>query len=178
MKYLAGLLIFFFSYSVYADIYQVVDAKGNITYSDIPSQNAEKIATTSMNVTETPVTLPSIKQVTKTLPSVAKKPYLIFTIASPADQATLQNQESISIILKIEPNLQVGDMIQGYVDGAPTGPISTTNHINLGRITRGTHQVYAILMDDKKNILKQSNTITIFVHNASAVFPPNKPPTT
>lgn len=170
MRYLTGVLIFLFSLCAQADIYQVVDNSGDITYSDTPSKNAQKLNVTPTNVSKTNPPPTTTKQSIND-GAIAKKPYTVFKIVSPMDQETIQNQFDIIINLQVEPDLQPGDAIQVYVDGNPTGPAAKTTSISLGQLNRGVHQVYAVLTDSKSSRLKQSNAITIYVHNASAAFP-------
>lgn len=40
---LSFILFIFFSYSIHAGIYKQVDTEGNVTYSNVPSNNAKKI---------------------------------------------------------------------------------------------------------------------------------------
>lgn len=166
MKYFMIVFFILFSFFCYAAIYKQVDQNGNTIYSDVPiHSNAKAInlpetgstTTTKSNETKTPIAqqIPVIK---------FKKPYTVLMITSPKDQETIQNQPIIPVDLKIEPALQEGDKIQIYLDGKPVGQPQAGTHIELSLIDRGSHQLYASLIDSSQTTLKQSNVITIYVH--------------
>jgi hypothetical protein len=92
----------------------------------------------------------------------------LLEIASPKNQETLQNQQpTIPVIVNVEPSLQNNDKIQIFVDGQPWGPALKSTTFDLPKIDRGTHQIYAVILSDNNEVLKQTTSITIFVHYAS-----------
>ena len=166
----------------YAAMYIQHDANGTLIYSDIPlSPNAKQIdvptrspQTPQNQTTTSPTTeaAPEIKNAD--LPQDERKPYTEFDISFPTDQSTFQNQREINVTFKIIPELQKGDMIQLYLDGQAKGQPQTTPQSKLDNIDRGTHQLSATLMDANRLTLKQSKSITFYVHYARQGFPPNK----
>jgi hypothetical protein len=70
--------------------------------------------------------------------------------------------------VKVEatPALQEGDLIQIYVDGGPTGNAMHQSVFEVTIPDRGTHIVSAAIFDKSMKLLKRSNSITIFVHQA------------
>lgn len=161
-------------------IYTKKDNNGNTTYSDIPFENSTPTVVPEVNSTisspkntATPSSTTSGNKTNEsnaTTPSEAtetiKKPYTLFAIHSPKDQDTFQNQRSIPVNLDIQPELQKGDSIQLYVDGSPYGARQDTPQLQIEQLDRGTHTVYAVLISNSQ-IVKQTNTITIFIHYAS-----------
>lgn len=179
MKYLVSLALILITLICYADVYMHKDKEGNVIYSDTPpDKGAVKLpyADEEEPGTPTPSSEEGMPPETQTEEPPAKtdfitvqptkQPYTNFSIQSPADQATFQNQPIIPVDIKVEPDLQEDDSIQLYMDGKPLGPPLRGTHFELNNIDRGTHQLYAELIDDKKNRLKQTNIITIYVHKA------------
>lgn len=169
MRYL--LLIFSLSIasmSYATTIYTQTDQNQNTTYSDTPLSgegvsHVETLSTPALSNSPSNTSTPS------TSTDEVKKPYTQFSITSPTDQQTFQNQRTITIEVKIEPDLQKGDKLKAYVDGAPYGKESSSNKIDLEQINRGAHQIYVVLMDSNNTILKKSNTVTVFIHYASII---------
>lgn len=174
MKYFLSLFFVFALSTVYAaSVYKQTDADGNVTYSDIPQKNANV-----MVIPETPVvTTPQTKNIpaagpntpsssTETAADTERKPYTVFSISSPNDQVTFQNEREIPVTIQLEPALQEGDKIQIYVDGNPYGEPVASTQIQVNQLERGTHTLTAILLDKKNAIVKTSKTITIFIQYA------------
>ena len=188
---------------VYAAVYKGVDANGNVTYSDTPSNGAIEIAPSAVN--EVPSTLEGeakgvpaksneASQDQKNLPMLDKtketvltpetntsaqaKNYALFAIEKPRDQETIQNQPTFTVEMKIDPVLKPGDKIQLILDGKPVGQPEANMQIDLVNVSRGTHHLYAVLIDERNTVVRRSNEITIFVHRASILNPPNKPSAT
>jgi hypothetical protein len=97
---------------------------------------------------------------------VVIKPYTSFSIISPADQETIQNQPDVTVSLKVEPALQGSDKIQVYVDGKAWGEPQAATTISLGRLDRGTHQLSAAIVDANHKVVKQSNSVTAYFQYA------------
>jgi len=152
-----------------AQIYMTVDKNGTTHYSDTPSPNATKIEVLpSTNVLQS--NTPTTTQVEKLAPVVqaaAKQPYTLFTIVTPKDQETIQNQPTITVQVRLDPTLQKGDRILLFLDNQPQGTPQEALQFTLVHIDRGIHQLRAALTDVNGNILKETPTVTIFVHYAS-----------
>lgn len=192
MKHLLVLLAILVSTFTFAAVYVNKSPNGGIEYSDTPTANASKmdipavnsISTTSTPITDT-VTTPtdaSTTQVTASeatnnrLPDTAaiskNVPYKLFEIESPKDQETIQNQNVLAVVLKVDPPIQSGDNIQVYLDGKPVGVASASVYHELGVVDRGTHTMYAEIINNQKEAVKRTSTITIFVHRNSVLTNP------
>lgn len=173
MKYFVLLLLFLFSFNVYADIYKTVDANGNVTFSDKPISNqSTEVAIPKTNSSPATPPPPQNKVVTtEEEPATpddqnTKKPYTKFAISSPADQDSIQNQPILHVTLDVQPELADGDVIQVYVDGGPMGDAKHQTSFDFTIPYRGTHILSAILFDKDMRVLKKATPITIFVHQA------------
>lgn len=166
------IVLLFISITSLAQIYMKTDKNGNVTYSDMPMPDAQTI-----NIEVSPPengAKPTLQPLEKTAAITSKKPYTTFRIVSPQNNESIQNQPSLKVEIKLEPALQQGDKIQIYVDGKKTGLLSDTTSIDAGLIDRGTHELYAELVDAQERNFMQSNVITINFHRARTGFPPNK----
>lgn len=181
MKYLFSfLLLFIFTASDAATVYKQTDENGNITYSDIPEKNANVMVIPETQTTPSPTTqnTPTVNSTTPNTTTVnsaepERKPYTSFSIASPTDQVTFQNQRQIPVNIQLEPQLQEGDKIQLYVDGNPYGEPVASAQLQVNQLDRGTHTLSAVLLDKKKTVVKTSKTITIYIQYAR--LGPNNP---
>lgn len=169
------LLLALVSLTCHAGIYMQKDDDGNIIYTDIPNNNSQPVSLTSVN--SVPATTMSKPQETEQQTAqenleveaaiVENKPYLSFNIASPTNNATFQNQSTITVRLSINPPLQPGDMIQLFLDGQAIGqPVAKTS-IDIVNITRGEHTLFAKLLNSAQQTLKQTESVKIFVHLAN-----------
>jgi len=180
-----GFFIFLmlFIMTAHATVYMRTDANGNVGYSDVPGSGAQEITPTAgSTVSSVPsklptpspseLTTPVEKKSASVIPAVTeKKPYTIFLIEKPKDQETMQNQSVITVLLKVEPDLDAADSVQLILDDHPYGVASKSTNLELVDVDRGTHRLYAVLLDARNTVLKRSNEITIFVHRTSVIKP-------
>lgn len=180
MPYLLFIFLITLSFISHADIYMQKDANGNIIYSDTPiNKNAKRIETPTGNITSStlpqqapannsPSTLMTQPGQTTPLMTVGttRKPYTLFALRSPADQATIQNQPIIAVDININPDLQPGDLIQIYLDGNPWGKPLPSTHFEFTAPERGIHQISAKLFDKNGQLLKETPSNTVYIHQA------------
>jgi hypothetical protein len=173
MRLVLLLSLLIFSLVCSAEIYMSKDKDGNVMYSDTPSQDAKKIVLPESNIPSTststppPPTTTAVEKIVKTTETTAQNvPYTKFVIGVPPDKETITNQPTISVVFLIDPDLQKGDRIQLYLDGAAVQAPAAKTSFDLTNVERGTHQLSAILLDANNNTLKESQTVTIYVHYA------------
>jgi hypothetical protein len=175
MKYFLFLLLFV-SLVCCATVYMQTDKNGDTTYSDSASPNAVAIVVPEGGSISSAPPPPPPKADKNSLASggdapalgpIPYKPYTSFTLTSPVDQQTFQNQRDIPVEFSMEPALQRQDSIQVYVDGVPNRQPWSTPHAAIYQVDRGTHTIYAELLDNSKKVVKRSNTVTVFIHYAA-----------
>lgn len=158
-----------------ASIYMQKDADGDVSYSDIPLNNAEPISLSPTN--SVPATKNASSVTVSTSTTDTEKPsetpyYNSFKIISPANNESIQNQPVVTVKVATDPEFRAGDTVQVYLDGKPWGVPTTGTSIDMINVDRGEHTLYAILLDSAQQILKQSDTIKIFVHRVNTNFKP------
>jgi hypothetical protein len=187
MKIKLFILLLIISTLSFADVYQNTDENGNISYSDIPSNDQSKrLSNSEISQSSTVVTTSSNPEPNSTGESInnnpgsntadnkaIKKPYVQFAITSPANETTIQNQSTIPIDVNVDPPLQEGDKIQILLDGIPWGAPNSTTHFEFPQPDRGVHIISAKLIDKNQITLKQSNAVRIYIHRAHI---PTQPP--
>lgn len=177
MKRLLGSVLLFVLSSSYAAIYEQ-KANGDIIYSDTPQNNSQPVVLPNLNTNislpptgpaattkPSPISNPSVTPDPSSTSSQTRQAYNTFIIIDPTNEETFQNQRDIPIKLKMDPLLQPGDKIQLIVDGKTAGgPIEDLNQLALHDIERGKHQLAVVLVDSSGVIIKQTETITIYIH--------------
>jgi hypothetical protein len=186
MKTILFISLLIFSLIGSAAIYMQTDKNGQVTYSDTPTPGAQIITLSGTTPTPTTASKPAHAATTSAPPTsttdvqaatreeiTPRVPYTKFMIDSPVDNQTITNQNTIPVVLLLSPGLQKGDTAQIYVDGTAAGSPAASTNLELPRIDRGTHQLYAVLLDENNHPLKQSQTITVYIHYAQVGGPPN-----
>lgn len=163
MIFLAGL--------AHAAIYVQQDKGGNLTYSDTPLSDSAKTVTPPSQTFQEPPAPPASLPVLPLPPEAPKPSYTHFAIVSPKDQETIQNQPEITFRIDLKPELQQGDRLQLLLDNQPVGDSGTSTQITLKNVSRGTHEVRAVIMRTGNTIIQQSNTITLYVHRITPQSP-------
>lgn len=169
MRWVIGFLLLSIMLVGHALIYQQTDTSGHVTYSDEPLENDMHPIdiSTAQSASDLPAVPPVIK--TNVSKSVNFPNYNLLMIVSPKVGETFQNVMTIPVVVKLEPDLQTGDTLQLFVDGQPWQAPSKSTKLTLFQLERGTHEIYVTVNDQNKVLLKKSNSITFFVHRASAI---------
>lgn len=176
MKRVLLSLILLYTCISFASIYMEQQKSGSITYSDTPSASSKQIGlpastNTAPSFQSTPVPIkPTSAPATASTETTTA--YTTFQITSPKDQESLQNQTGIAVEIKIDPELKKGDKIQLLLDNKLVGTPQASTHLSISLPDRGTHQIYAVVIDPTEKILQQSNTVTIYYHRVNTNFKP------
>lgn len=159
MKYFLFNLFLLLPISAVAAVYSH-EENGQTIYSDTPlSANASAVNVPTVNDSPVLQTTDSVK-----VKQSVSSEYKNFSISSPSNGETIQNQPTITVSTAIDPKLQKGNKVQFYLDSKPVGPASEQTSITLNHIDRGQHTVSAAIVSEQNSILKQTESITIYVH--------------
>lgn len=190
MKRLIALMAIFMATTGYAAIYVHQSDNGSIEYSDTPSANAKEVQVAPLNTVAPVVNVTPPKaddsavattpgEVVAGLPGATTvstgATYQAFSITTPKDGDTIQNQSVIPVSMNIEPTMTAGDKIQLYLDGKAVGTPTSTIYQELSNVERGTHSLYAEIINSNMQGIKKSNSITIHVHRNSLITSPATP---
>ncbi len=154
-----------------AEIYKWRLPDGSIEYSDRPpAEDAERVELTPL-VTYTPPAT-SAPGATEESESPAEfDGYDRFAIASPANDADIrENAGEVTLNFAITPSLVEGHAIDVFMDGRKFGR-STAAVVTLSEVDRGSHQIYATLVDETGAELARTGTITVHLQRVSNILP-------
>lgn len=168
-----------------------IDTEGNAYYSDVPIKNGKNISLPPLSITYSAVQKstatseqPTVKiesapssnantppqnNIEKPLaPTLSNSDtYKTFSIASPTDGQTFQNQRNITVTVSIDPGLQAGDKIQMLIDHQQLGDPQSSTSFNFYNLDRGSHTFQAVLYNTNHQQIKQSNSVLVYIHYAS-----------
>lgn len=152
-------------------VYRWVDAQGNVHYSDHPHPGSTKVALPQTQTFAPPMTA----KARAPEPPPAATPaadYSQFTLASPANQATLWYVHEVTVSVNLMPQLRPGDTITYRLDGKTIGPTEATS-VTFKDVDRGEHTASAELNVVNGASMK-TGTVTFYVRQKSILAP--KPP--
>lgn len=158
------------SLAVAATVYKWVDEHGVVHYSDQPHPNAQKMNVQAAQ-TYKAADMPATPGGPPAPPASAQPtPYQGCAIAQPADDQTLTNVDSLTVIVRTDPALRSGDQIFLVLDGQPlNGGAATGSQFTLTSVDRGTHTLQALVRDSDGGIMCQTPGVTYHVHQPSVL---------
>ena len=172
---LTALLMLLFLLPVHAEIYRWVDDSGNVVFSDEPQPGAERVdlppATTYTPVDEEALT----DDILKLSPDVedtqqADVPDYEIRIVAPAnDESIWVNNGDVTVSMIVEPSLDAerGDKVMLQLDGEAVSEPRSATSFQLNNLSRGTHTLNAMVVDDSGATLTSTGTVTFHLHRAS-----------
>lgn len=143
-----------------ATIYKSVDAKGNVVYTDKPSNSSEKVELKPLTTYTPPAR-------TRKLPppptdEVPVTPEL--SIVSPANGQTIwDNLGNISMEFQTNLEANEGNQIQVLLDGKPVA-MTNEKSVQLQGIDRGEHTLVAEVIGPNGQVLATSNSVIVYLH--------------
>lgn len=182
-----GLLLLLGSSSMQADVYKVVDAEGNVTYTDqAPADGSSPMKLPELSIIETDYapepTAPDDAAsadgeaaATQPTPRDLRKMYKDFRITSPAEEETFWGTENTVVVSWASSTAILPDMsVRLFIDGQQQG--NTQDGMLAATLDRGEHKVYAELLDSRGRRVVTTPTVTFFVQQNSVGF--NQPQAT
>jgi hypothetical protein len=157
-----------------ATVYKWVDAQGVTHYSDQPHPQAQEIDVQPKNLVS------SQPSASSTGASAAAKPATAAAgtryqcdLIRPENDEVFLNTSSVSMRLRLEPNLQAGDQIAVAVDGKRLENQPTTgSEFVVNDVERGTHTLQIAVYDRTwKQQLCATPSITFHVRQPSVQAP-------
>ncbi len=167
------------SQPILADIYRSVDKDGSVIFSDLPAKGAEKVELPPAQTYTTPAS--ATPNTSDTNQGNTEQPqqvghYEAVTLSGIQAKSTLPHNQPISISVSSMPALQDTDRYGVLLDSKAISKPQTTGQFTIpaAAVTRGEHRVQAVIVNQKNQILKQSDPITFFVFQRSTLLGPNK----
>lgn len=177
MRLIAFIVALLLAQPALAQVYRWVDEDGVVHYTDRPVEGAEVVDLPESRGTtfRRPAPLPSAAP-----PAAAEQDddqgfnYQSFRIVQPSDEETLWNiGATLDVSLSLTPGLREGHEIEVWFDGSvleSREPASLS--FTVPEVYRGTHNLWARVLDSSGRVLIQSNEITFYVQQTSVINPP------
>lgn len=163
--------------SAYAALYRSIDEYGNVSYSDMPSENAELIELKELS-TYTPTPIPTkVDVITEDIVELEQDltpPNYKISIASPEQNESIwDGGGTVTIAVNISPalNSERADQIVFKLDGQRVGEPQSSTSFTLTNIDRGSHIVVASVVDKAGKVMKNSKSILFHIHRRSVAGP-------
>ena len=153
--------------ALYAEIFKWTDSNGNVHFSDKAQPGAERVELPPVQVYSPPSETPSNPPPAQQSKPATSTEYTLVEFIQPVDQATVRdNQGNFLVNIAIEPSLDPDDLVQILLDNAPIGKPQNSTSFQLKGVNRGSHRLQAQILSAEGEVLKSSETITIFLHKA------------
>ncbi len=178
MRVLIFLLLAGIGLTAQAEIYKWVDpATGSVVYSDQPAKGAQQVELPQAQTYAPPPLPPASDTDTQNKQAANQAPYSKFSIVNPQNDATIRNTAGVvDVTLAVTPALrsQEGDRVTLVMDNAKEyGPTADVQFC-LNGVDRGTHTLQAMIENAQGGVIQKSDTVTIFVKQASRLQPQPK----
>jgi len=153
-----------------ATIYKTVDDNGNVIFTDSrpTDQSGETVNLRPLTPITSAPTLRRPPPVTVTVP--AKALYSRLTITEPGHDATVRDQETITVNVTTTPRLMFGHTVRLRLNGSVVGESRRQPRFELKEVERGTQTLTAEIVDSQRQVI-QSTSNTIHVHKT--IFTPD-----
>ncbi|MEQ9546758.1 MAG: DUF4124 domain-containing protein [Marinobacter sp.] len=163
----AGVLVFTAAPAT-AEVYRNVDAQGNVTFSDEPSNGAEEVKVQPV----TTITLPKpadVREPEKLRKEVEKEGSVydnVRILAPQNDEAFHSGSGDVAFRVTSAPGLKQGHRYEVTLDGQPVGQ-TTSNTLTVRNVFRGTHNAGVHIIDEKGVQVKTGDSIRFTIHRPS-----------
>ncbi|NMT65315.1 DUF4124 domain-containing protein [Marinobacter orientalis] len=171
LSFVAGILVFT-AFPLSAEVYRQVDAQGNVTYTDEPTQGTEAEVVDVKPVTT--VTLPkpeAVREPERLREQVEQEgaAYESVTFVAPDDEeAFYSGSGDVEFQVTSSPSLRDNHKYEVTLDGQPVGQ-SQSGTVMVRNVYRGTHEAGVNIIDSNGVTIKSGETISFTVHRPSVL---------
>ncbi|MGB0188016.1 MAG: DUF4124 domain-containing protein [Aequoribacter sp.] len=154
-------------------IYKVVDANGNITFTDKPpistQEESSAVELNQINISAPPPERARNARIDNSKPE-GNIDYDI-TITSPPDSTTIpMGPGNFSLSASVSPALENGDKLQLILNGEPYGRPQSTSTWGLTNVLRGAHDLSIQAVSNSGKVLSQSRPVRVYVLRPSKLY--------
>lgn len=156
------------SLPVHGDVYRQVDEDGNVTFTDEPDDNAERIQVKPA----TTVTMPKPETVERQLEEEDEEvgdqdAYDAVSFQAPEDdQAFNSGSGDVEFRVSSEPGLRDGHRFEITLDGQPVGQ-TRSGSVTVNNVFRGTHNAGVNVINQDGERVFTGDSISFTVHRPS-----------
>lgn len=155
-------------------IYKIVDAQGNVTFTDKPPSTSNRDASTvelnEINISTPTTERDRAEQTSAQDDNEAKTNYAV-SINSPPDGTTIpMGPGNFSIAASVSPALQEGAQLQLTMNETLYGEPQTSTVWALNNVLRGAHDFYVSVVSKDGSPLAKSSPVRIYVLRPSKLY--------
>lgn len=161
MKYYI-LLLLAITVALQADVYRSVDEHGDVIFSDISTDNAEKVELQQSFTYTPPVIVELTDDEQSPLPVGIEIPRYKIVISSPTQNETVRENAGNVIInstLSPELNIERGDKLIFSLDGQLKSAMQVTNSYTFINVDRGSHIAGVSVVNKSGKLIKSSKSV-------------------
>jgi hypothetical protein len=149
-----------------AQIYKHVDEEGNVTFSDQPADDAQRIDIGPTNTTAPPPANAFPTPPPEPEPAATEAYQLAIT--APENETIIpRGPGNFSVTASVKPGLRNAHKLQLMMDGEPREAPQTGTTWNLTNVFRGEHNIQVAVIDSDGEQLAISESIKVFVFRPS-----------
>ena len=154
-----------------ATVYKWVDEQGVIHFSDQPHPQAQEVEvkeSQSYKGSTSSVASSTSNGETKAAPRL----YSLCELYRPENDEVFLNTTTLTAKLRLQPQLSGGDRIFLALDGRRITDLPTNSaEFILNDMERGTHSLFAVVLDNSGNTLCTTPSVTFYVRQPSTKAP-------
>ncbi|PXX89298.1 DUF4124 domain-containing protein [Marinobacter vulgaris] len=171
LPFVAGILAFI-AFPLSAEVYRQVDAQGNVTYTDEPTEGTDAEVVDVKPVTTVTLPKPEVVREPERLREQVEQEgatYESVTFVAPDDEeAFYSGSGDVEFQVTSSPSLRDNHKYEVTLDGQPVGQ-SQSDTVMVRNIYRGTHEAGVSIVDSDGVTIKSGETITFTVHRPSVL---------
>ncbi|WP_092016231.1 DUF4124 domain-containing protein [Marinobacter daqiaonensis] len=166
---LCSLATAFLSLPVSAEVYRQVDKDGNVTFTDEPTEGAERIQVKPVTTITMPKPETVLRQVEEDEEIGDQSAYESATFVSPVDEeAFYSGSGNIELRVTSEPALREGHRFEITLDGQPVGQ-TRSGSVSVQNVFRGTHSAGVHVINEAGERIYTGQQIEFTVHRPSVL---------
>ena len=150
-------------------IYKTVDDNGNVIFTDTQPTDQPGETVNLRPLTPMPSLSPS-RPIPTSITEPTRKLYSRFTITRPDHNATIRDQETITVNIATSPRVLFGHTVRLRLNGKVVAESRRQSTFELKEVERGSHTLTAEIVDSQQQVIR-STSHTIFVHRT--IFTPD-----
>lgn len=155
-------------------IYKIVDAQGNITFTDKPpspnNRDASAVELNEINISAPPAERARLDNRPQVEQEQSNTKYTV-SISSPPDSTTIpMGPGNFSISANVSPELKEGALLQLSMNGTLYGEPQTSGIWLLNNVLRGAHDFSVSVVSSDGKPLAKSSPVRIYVLRPSKLY--------
>lgn len=155
-----------------ANVYQIVDEEGNITFTDKkPEPNAQPVELDKPQTFSAPPSRRFFSQPAPVTQETVKVDYQLKLLSPTPNESFRQNSGNVTITVGVSPALKPGHLLEVFDNGKSLGKPGMSTSFALTGADRGEHKIRMIVTDKTGQVIKE-NTDVFYLQRRSKILNP------